>query len=146
VEQVALGDQHQAAVPAEHVERLGHAVEQLDRVRQELLAEGEDALDPLPVDLVGAQGERRLDHGEGEALHPVAEQGEVAALRVEERRRDGLGVDPGVEDLHEALLRDVEVPFRMPEGVVPVHPDHVDGHGTSVIGAPTVPASPTVWA
>jgi hypothetical protein len=143
MEEVALRDQHQPVTGArELAERLGDPVEQLDGVTHQLLAHRDDALDGGAVDAVPRQRQGRLDHREGEALDPVAEDGEVAPLGGHQRRVDRLRVDPGLEQGDVALLGDVEVALAVPEGVVRVHADELDGHEASLGDRGGGPAAP----
>ena len=140
VEEVALGDQDEPVALRQHVERLGHPVEQLDRVGQQLLAQGDDHLHVRAVDAVLGDREGGLDHRQREALDPVAEQGQVAPLGLEQCGGDAVGVHPRRQQLAVALLGQVVVPLAVPEGVVPVDAHHVDRHGfqcNDVRGRPT---------
>ena len=88
VEQVALGDQHQPVVAAPSTSSVsatpsssstGCASSSLPRERI--------SLDAGAVDAVLREREGGLDHREREALHAVAEQGQVAPLGLEQGRR-----------------------------------------------------------
>ncbi len=78
--EVALADEGQVVARRQRGERFGHAIQQFDRVRHHLLAPLDQLADLASTHAAVGHLDGRLDHREGEALHAVAEVGQVAPL------------------------------------------------------------------
>ena len=130
VDEVALGDQHQAVVAADVGEHLGDIGEQPDRLGQHVHAGFDDLADHRRRDPSVRHGHRGLHHRQRERLDPVAGDWDLVELGGAQRRRD---VDPGVHvrlhELDEPGLDGVEGVLAVPERVVGVEPDHVEPSG-----------------
>ena len=128
VDEVAFGDQDQPTSGTDLGQHFGDVVEQPHRLLQ-LAANHLDHLgDDRRRNPPTADRDRGLDHRQAERLHAVSERGQVLALGRGER---GLHVDAlrgeRRDQLDEPLLVGAEPVFAVPQGVVGVEPDHVEG-------------------
>jgi hypothetical protein len=136
VEQVALGHDDQApAGGGDFVDHLFDAVEQLDRVVEQPLAQLEDGAGLVGRDPTLGQHDGGLDEREGERLGPVAVQREVLPFGGDDLVVDTGGVvDVRREQRAEPLVGVDEVALAVPEGVVAVERHDLDA-GCAAVAA-----------
>ena len=136
VEQVALGHDDQPAAGGGHlVDHLRHAVEQLDRVVEQPLAQLEDGADLVGRDPALGQRDGGLDERQRERLGPVAVEGEVLPFGGDDLVVDAGGVvDIGREQRAEPLVGVDEVALAVPERVVAVERHDLDA-GCAAVAA-----------
>jgi len=98
-------------------------------VGQHLAPGGQDLAHHLGRRAAVAQLHRRLDHRQGEPLHPIAVETQVALFRLGQTRLDGRGVAVVVQQVDEPGVGQTEDRLVVPEGVVGIEADRGDGHG-----------------
>ena len=131
VAEIALGDDKQPMRAGQRGEGFDDAVEQIDGMGEHLLAERDDLIDFLRADLAGGELDGGLDRGEGEALHAVAVEFEVAHLGGEEGAIDGGRVVVAREEVAVAYVDLFKNIFVVPKGVVGVETEGERVSGSS---------------
>jgi hypothetical protein len=133
VDEVALGDQHDAVLRGNLLDRLANSRQQLDRMRQHFLADTDQAVEVTRTDQPSGDIERRLDHRQRHALGAVTEHMDVAGFDREQALVDAYvaEVDVGPDDAFELGLCGVVVVLALPERIVPVKSDQFE-HGDPV--------------
>jgi hypothetical protein len=124
VGEVALGDDHQLVAVGERLDGVPDPVEQLHGVIEHDLGPVDDRPDVPGRDLPVGDLDGRLDHGQREALHPVAEAGQVGPFPLEQAGIQLLAVDEGSDQGPQPVLGGDELALAVPQRVVPVERDH----------------------
>ncbi len=127
IEEIALGDDHQAIAARQRLQRFAHPRQRLDRMRKKIASALEDRLDGRTIDTPFRDLDGGFDHRQREALHPVAIDGEVAALGFEQALLGHIGADELGEDQRELLLRQLVEGLMPPERIIRIKSDGGDG-------------------
>ncbi len=127
LDEVALGDQHQAVLAAHLLQHLGHSGKEAHRRGELVVDQVDDLADHGRGHTPLGDRDCRLDCRQTEGLHAVAEHRQVLLLHT---RKCGLHVDAvggiGRHQLHEPLLVGVEAVLAVPQGVVGIEADNIE--------------------
>ena len=144
VDQVALGDEHDAVIRSECLDRFADTRQQFDRMGQHFLADADQSMQVAGTDQATGDIESRLDHRQGHALGAITEDVDIAGLDREQalvHARIG-EIDIATDDALELGLRGVVEILALPQRVIAIEADQLNRHRALPQSAPVPAALP----